>query len=246
MKTTLLFATLSLAAFTLGCGNGDPQASDSEIDAPSDPLPGDIDSIVGDEPVDTQSEAACTYRSDFVGSVTPSEGHWGNWAPCFDWCPQTPIPSFALWPLIKSEPPRGGSGDDTALNGVAFTCMQWSDPPAWADPWNITSTVGGWGTWGQWHEECGGSVAVGMKMMVEARQGSGDDTSANRIAVKCRNGKWVYPDARTAWGTWQAPVECPAGSAICGMRTRVEPSQGNGDDTALNGIELACCTLPPG
>lgn len=238
MNTTALLATVLLAASTLGCGDAGAPPADVQLDGAENA------SLDVGESLGTESQALCEYRSDFVGSITPSEGYWGAWAPCFDWCPQTPIPSYALWPRLKSESPRG-SGDDTGLNGVAFTCMQYTSPPAWAEKWNITSTIGGWGTWGEWHQECGGSVAIGAKMMVEAPQGGGDDTAANRIAIKCKNGTWAYPDSRTAWGTWQTPVECPAGSAICGMRTRVEASQGNRDDTALNGMELACCTLPP-
>jgi hypothetical protein len=248
MKTMLLTATTLFAVLALGCGAEADGGGVDELDTTANDADTDWDddaSLSVDGPIDTQQNPLCEYRSDFVGSITPSEGYWGNWAPCFDWCPQTPIPSFALWPLLKSEGPQG-SGDDTGLNGVAFTCMQWTDPPAWAEKWNITSTVGGWGSWGNWHEECGGSVVVGAKMMVEPPQGKGDDTAANRIALKCKNGTWVYPDSKTAWGSWQTAVECPSGSAVCGMRTRVEPSQGSGDDTALNGMELACCTLPPG
>jgi hypothetical protein len=45
----------------------------------------------------------------------------------------------------------------------------------------------------------------------------------------------------TPWGQWQSRIIfCPAGSYVGGYSMRVEPPQGKGDDTALNGLTLNC------
>lgn len=45
---------------------------------------------------------------------------------------------------------------------------------------------------------------------------------------------------KTDWGTWSNFQNCPSKSFAIGFRIRVESDQGNGDDTALNEIELIC------
>ena len=47
------------------------------------------------------------------------------------------------------------------------------------------------------------------------------------------------------WGTKSAWTDCPSGTAICGIKTKVEGFQlGGGDDTGLNQAEFYCCNLP--
>ena len=51
-------------------------------------------------------------------------------------------------------------------------------------------------------------------------------------------------------GKWKGPKSCSIGFAICGIRVRIEDKRGNSwnhgvnDDTALNGAEFKCCSLP--
>jgi Vitelline membrane outer layer protein I (VOMI) len=42
------------------------------------------------------------------------------------------------------------------------------------------------------------------------------------------------------WGDWGSEVSVPDGYFLKGMRVRFESSQGGGDDTGLNGIEMIC------
>jgi hypothetical protein len=45
------------------------------------------------------------------------------------------------------------------------------------------------------------------------------------------------------WGTWKGPAFCPANYFVCGIEQKVEVQQGNGDDTAVNGVRVYCCPL---
>ena len=44
------------------------------------------------------------------------------------------------------------------------------------------------------------------------------------------------------WGNWSDPQFCDPGWYICGLEQRVEPRQGDGDDTAMNAIAFYCCS----
>jgi hypothetical protein len=255
MKSQNFLATVVLAAAVCSACSGadDLPGSDTagfedsaEVAGEGEGAGSEFDEGFGDESsktseddrIGTLSQPVCEYRGDFVNTtITPSEGFWGNWGQCFEWCHSG---SYALFAKLKSETPRG-SGDDTGLNAIELTCISSSTG---VETNKLYSLQGGWGAWQGRNEDCGNQPIIGAKMMVEPKQGGGDDTAANRVAFKCLNGAWIYPDSYTAWGSWSEAKECPAGSAVCGMRTRVEPSQGSGDDTALNGMELACCRLP--
>ncbi|MGA7979700.1 MAG: hypothetical protein WCA32_05670 [Chromatiaceae bacterium] len=45
------------------------------------------------------------------------------------------------------------------------------------------------------------------------------------------------------WGTWKGAAFCPDNHYVCGIEQKVEPQQGNGDDTALNAVRFYCCPL---
>ncbi|XP_063785716.1 uncharacterized protein LOC134934147 [Pseudophryne corroboree] len=69
---------------------------------------------------------------------------------------------------------------------------------------------------------------------------NGDDTALNNIMVQCSNCQRMEVHGGP-WGTYGAwSNTCWFG--VCGIKTRVEPPQGNGDDTALNDLEMYCCS----
>lgn len=47
------------------------------------------------------------------------------------------------------------------------------------------------------------------------------------------------------WGDWTKPVMAPANHYVAGIRVRMEGKQGDGDDTALNAVELLCLPFNP-
>ena len=191
--------------------------------------------------------ADCIFpRTDYIVETTVASGQWGPWTVCPSFCPAD---TFAYAIQLQSEPNQGGGGgvrrsDDTALNGIALGCYNRFNGIFQG---YITSTTGPWGFWLD-VASCPGTHApiVSAEMQVEASQGGGnsnDDTAANDVRAWCADGTFLDPLTYTGWGTWRGQVACPAGTAVCGMRTRVEGNQGGGnnDDTALNGASLICC-----
>ncbi|XP_032797652.2 vitelline membrane outer layer protein 1-like [Daphnia magna] len=152
--------------------------------------------------------------------------YWGDWG-TVQYCPSgSPVVGFSL----KTERPQGRD-DDTALNGIAFKCLS-------SNIW-ITSSVGPWGGYGRDFICPTGTYITQCQLRVESRQGSGDDTAANNLNCKCSNNDIMNGDG-TEWGGWMAfSQHCSKG--ICGLKTRVERSQGSGDDTALNDAKFLCC-----
>ncbi|XP_056425630.1 vitelline membrane outer layer protein 1 homolog [Hyla sarda] len=126
-------------------------------------------------------------------------------------------------------------GDDTALNSIKLYCSSYRSRDV-GD--TITSTTGGWGDW-TYVSWCPSGNLISFALKVEPPQGKGDDTAANNIMMQCSDhtilggngGPWGN------YGSWSGI--CPGG--ICGIQTRVEGSQGKGDDTALNDVRFECC-----
>jgi hypothetical protein len=189
-------------------------------------------------PLQSNLRAGCPFRSDYVTSVTLGEGYWGAWPECFSWCPEAQGRSFAYSLWLRSEPSQG-SNDDTGLNAVALDCYNQSD---WAYRGYIESFVQFFGNWTA-AAVCDTHPIMGGEMKIESPQGGGDDTAANDLDALCANGQHLNPQTYTSWGTWRGFVGCPPGTAVCGMKTRVESKLGGGDDTALNGVQFACCNF---
>ena len=85
-------------------------------------------------------------------------------------------------------------------------------------------------------------------MYLEPDKGAYDDTGLNGLEVKCRgpglHGTSIqkiqqtseYPES--TWTSWSG--SCPAGTAVCALKTRVEQEY-IGDDAAVTGLKFFCC-----
>ncbi len=45
------------------------------------------------------------------------------------------------------------------------------------------------------------------------------------------------------WGNWAGPTYCPDNHYVCGINQRVEPHQKEEDDTAVNDLQIYCCSF---
>jgi hypothetical protein len=173
-------------------------------------------------------------RSDYVGPITVADGMWGTWKG-IQLCPGN---GFAMGYRQRVEPDQG-SGDDTGMNGLELDCMntQGVHTPL--------TYAGLWGNWSEWNHCAPGDLISGGALSVEPDRGSGgDDTAANSLKMRCKAHGELSASNGAPWGTYGDWAVCPTGQAVCGMEIRFEDDQGDGDDTALNGVHLVCCTAP--
>jgi hypothetical protein len=196
-----------------------------------------------ESPLSGDTTKACANRADLTDFITPRAGSWGDWAPCYTFCPAN---AFAYEARLKSESNQGGGGDDTAANGVGFHCF---DRTTGTDKGWITSSTQQWGSWGTIvHPQAffTNNPWFGLQAWWERPQGSGDDTQLNKVGMYSvgggQAGSPLFPSFAVDFSTDVNSGFCPSGTAICGIRTRVEATQ-VGDDTALNGVSFACCTF---
>jgi hypothetical protein len=190
--------------------------------------------------LDLQTGAAINATSSLVLHT----GWWGDWATSWAVCPRTDQRVMGM--VLKSEA-SCGSCDDTALNGVIMLCS--TSTGTYKN--TIKSTEQIWGSWGNYdycYRRSDGVYwfADGGEIQIEGKQGSGDDTAANNVHLTCSyNGSGqdiVNPGPTTNWGTWYGTPKCPSGYSVCGTMNRIEAQQGSGDDSALNGVALLCCS----
>uniref|UniRef100_A0A803THD4 Vitelline membrane outer layer 1 homolog n=1 Tax=Anolis carolinensis TaxID=28377 RepID=A0A803THD4_ANOCA len=152
---------------------------------------------------------------------------WGSWRKP-EYCPKGHLTSFSL----QVEPSQGAVIDDTAANNVKFVCNE---------GFVLTGEAHDWGNFGFWSEPCSSGHLTSFSLQVEPSQGAiYDDTAANNIKFVCNEGFVLTGEAHDwgKFGFWSEP--CSSG-AICGLQTKIEDSQGSGDDTALNDVRFFCC-----
>lgn len=175
-----------------------------------------------------------SVRNDQVTTLESGKGgQWGTWTrPIY--CPPG---SWATGYTMRVEPDQG-RGDDTALNAVALYCRDRNG----RDMGRISPHPGFWGNWVEGSSCPQGAFITHFQLKVENPQGSGDDTAANSVAFWCSNNQRIEASGG-GWGNfggWQGGFQ---NAAICGVRAKVEPQQGRGDDTALNDLEFTWCRI---
>ncbi|XP_045168615.2 vitelline membrane outer layer protein 1 homolog [Mercenaria mercenaria] len=170
-------------------------------------------------------------------------GPWGKWGPA-QYCPKG---SYAIGYDMKIEPKQ--KVDNTALNAIKLVCESLDGD----ETGEITSTQGHWGSWvGRTlcPSESGERLHLtSFDLQVQPKRGAfKDDTAANYVKFRCRCGcghqyEINKPPGHGLFGTWGAwSDECPHGTSICGIKTKVEKPRGPfRDDTALNDVKFYCC-----
>ncbi|KXZ48483.1 hypothetical protein GPECTOR_27g653 [Gonium pectorale] len=137
---------------------------------------------------------------------------------------------------------------------------------------SIEITLGDIGFWGDWQKAsypCGKfmySKDRGMELYalpinsyqlrIEKQTTASDDTALNGISVGCMSGTSNTVEGNNGndrgngvyvhngwWGDWTPYTFCPGQTYICGLQTRVESVEAT-DDTAMNGLRIACCNFP--
>ncbi|OCT90768.1 vitelline membrane outer layer protein 1 [Xenopus laevis] len=160
----------------------------------------------------------------------PNGGRWGSWGR-EEMCPQGYVATgFSL----KAESPQGPN-DDTALNGIRLHCFPYKQ--IYFER-TVTSTQGPHGNWSP-TRMCPFGYLTSFSLRVEPSQGRGDDTAANNIKFKCSNSHELEGSG-LIWGSY-GPWSPSCQYGICGLKTKVEGSQGKEDDTALNDVQFFCC-----
>lgn len=188
----------------------------------------------------TVDKAGCNNRNDysFSNERNVSAGFWGSWGSCTDLCP---INSF-VYGFEYLQDYQGGNYDDSAVNTISMKCY---DRTTGQYTGYVASKAGWWGSWNGWYVS--GSISdpvTGGWTLTLPQQGGGDDWSMADVQLTTLWGSTLYnSNPQLISGNW-ANNSCPSGTAVCGLNTRLESKQGtSADDTALNGLTLACCTF---
>jgi len=168
------------------------------------------------------------------------EGRWGNWrGPAI-----AANGHFVYGVRTRFEPYQRG-GDDTALNGIRL--MQ-RDFASHQDADELKPGDGYWGEWGPWVRLGENEYIFGMQTRFESPLGRGDDTALNGVKVFIRtkgtSDYRIEVIEQGRWGDWNERVFVPENHCLVGLQLKIEPRQGSGDDTALNGIRMVSRPLP--
>ena len=85
------------------------------------------------------------------------------------------------------------------------------------------------------------NLTISLNVTLHWKIGPGkDNTAANGIQLKNFLNQIFYPGSLVSFGSWSDWVNCSKPKRITGFVTKVQPNQGNGDDTALNAVRILC------
>ncbi|WP_162144024.1 hypothetical protein [Sorangium cellulosum] len=203
-------------------------------------IPVDITALSVKPPMMPGPTGADAPRADWVANAYPGDGYWGDYLP-WTMCPPGQY-AYGYEMLVEAD---SGSTkvDDTAVDWLRMFCGNFDrtvrttiEPPH-------AERYGLWGSW-RGQKSCSIGPMHGMTIWIEVPQGDGDDTAADDLSATCVSGESIQAPGGIRWPSARPSTDtCPGGTAICGFLIRVEPPQGRGDDTGMNGIRLACCAL---
>ncbi|XP_075434087.1 vitelline membrane outer layer protein 1-like [Ascaphus truei] len=156
-------------------------------------------------------------------------GPWGKWGD-YQYCPE----GFHVKGFNLKVEKFQWFGDDTSLNGIRLHCVSINN-----GEYSVQSAEGDWGSWTS-TVSCHTGFLIAFSLRAEPPRGYGDDNAAaTNIMFKCSD-QSVIKGSGHSWGSYGGWSEsCKIG--ICGIRTKVQVYQGDGDDTALNDVQFSCC-----
>ncbi|XP_060936554.1 vitelline membrane outer layer protein 1 homolog isoform X2 [Limanda limanda] len=178
-----------------------------------------------------QHGAVVAFRPYTSVLTVPNGAPWGTWT----WPDMCPPHFFAVGFSTRVEA-KQGSGDDSAMNGIRLICAK-------DEQRSSTSTVNSHpGHWGDWSnaQYCPSGVLTSFQLRVEGRQGGGDDSAVNNIKFRCSSDH-VLEGTGLDWGEYGEWSQVCVNGGICGIETKIEEEQGEGDDSALNDVRFHCC-----
>lgn len=142
---------------------------------------------------------------------------WGDWGDA-QYCAGS---SFVRSVRVKVQPFQGdGDADDTGVNGIEFMC---------SDGCIINSKMGPEGEFAD-NKTCPGTIENGFvdKLEFKTSEGLGDglgendNTGVDGLRWCCTVG-WGWTQSINGYkGTWAGFSNCPTGSAIYGIQTKVQ------------------------
>lgn len=101
--------------------------------------------------------------------------------------------------------------------------------------------VTNWGEWSHFETCKPTSYVIGFRQKVEEPIGNGDDTALNTIELICSDqAKSRIRGASSIWGKWSDEEICKDKQGVKGFQLKQQSPQGEGDDTAANGLRLIC------